>query len=282
MGSIRTFLRKAFSSVTIMVIPHDNLRALNLKVSAAGLLVSILLSAIGGAYVVSLAINGLVYKAQHRAMAEKVRFYSEQFYQWGSTVKALNTAESEFRKLFSLKSKEAVLEHIDFASIGSLEIPDLVIELKKTVENVDEIRDYLRIQKDIYVATPKGFPVDGNITSHFGKRIDPVTGEMAFHSGIDIACSPGSPIRATADGIVSHSGWTERSGNVVVLEHGFGFSTVYAHNRANKVKLGQRVKRGDIIGYVGSTGKSTGPHVHYEVWKNRKSIDALPYLEGRT
>jgi murein DD-endopeptidase MepM/ murein hydrolase activator NlpD len=137
----------------------------------------------------------------------------------------------------------------------------------------------LRIQKDIYVATPRGFPVPGKITSCFGNRIDPISGEMELHSGIDISANLGSPIKATADGVVSHSGWTQKSGFVVVLEHGSGFTTVYAHNKANTVKVGQKVERGDIIGYVGSTGKSTGPHVHYEVWKNGSSVDPEKYTD---
>jgi murein DD-endopeptidase MepM/ murein hydrolase activator NlpD len=281
MRSIRTLFKKAFTSVTIMVIPHDNLRALNLKVPVVGLLVSILLATIGGGYVLSLAISGLEYKAQNWAMAEKVNFYSEQFCQWDSTLTALKTVESEFRQLFSLKSREEILENVDTSFIGSLDIPDLVLEVKKTIETVDEIKDYLRIQKDIYVATPSGYPVSGNITSDYGKRADPLSGETVFHSGIDISCSPGFPIRATADGVVSHSGWTQKSGYVVVLEHGCGFSTVYAHNKTNTVKIGRKVKRGDIIGYVGSTGKSTGPHVHYEVWKDGRNVDAQQYLPRR-
>jgi murein DD-endopeptidase MepM/ murein hydrolase activator NlpD len=280
MKIIRMWLKKAFTSVTIMVIPHDNLRALNLKVPAAGLIIVLLLAVIGAGYTLGLAVSGLEYKTQHHAMAEKMNFYSGQFYQWASTMIALKEVEREFRQLFSFKTKEEVLENVNTSFAGSLEIPDLIKELKKTVETVDEIKDYLRIQKDIYVATPRGYPVAGNVTSPFGKRIDPLTGEIAFHSGIDISSSLGSPIQATADGVVSHSGWTQKSGYVVVLEHGCGYSTVYAHNKTNAVKVGQTVKRGDIIGYVGSTGKSTGPHVHYEVWKDGKSVDAQRYVDN--
>ena len=260
-----------------MVIPHGNHRPVNLKIPAAILITMILLAIVGGGYVSHLAISGLKYKAQHYAMAEKLNYYSGQFYQWASTMVALKKVEGEFRDLFSFKSKEEVLENVNTSFAGSLEIPDLIKELKKTIETVDEIKDYLRIQKDIYVATPRGFPVSGRITSHFGKRIDPITGEKTFHSGIDISSNLGSPIHATADGVVSHAGWTQKSGFVVVLEHGCGFTTVYAHNKTNAVKVGQKIKRGDIIGYVGSTGKSTGPHVHYEVWENGRSVDAQKY-----
>ena len=278
-------LKKAFTSVTIMLIPHDGSRELNLKFPLAGLLVSICLAIVGGAYVFSLAVNGLKLKTQNYAMAQKVKFYSEQFQQWNSTVMGLKTAESKFRKLFSFHSKDQVLENVEASlgmSVGSIEISDLVSNLKKTIGTVDEIKNYLRVQKDVYTATPKGYPVPGRITSPFGIRVDPINGKMAFHSGLDISISPGTPIHCTADGVVSHSGWMAGSGYVVVLEHGCGFTTVYAHNQKNTVKLGQRMKRGDIIGYAGSTGKTTGPHVHYEVWKNGKAVSAQPYVQRRS
>ncbi len=282
MKDMRVLLKKAFTSVTIMVIPHDSLTAINLKLPLAGLVVSILLAVIGGGYVFGLAVSGLKYKAQHGAMTEEVKFYSGQFYQWASTVENLKSAENRFRRLFSLKSKEEVLEKADPVSVGSLEIPNLIADLRKTIGTVDEIKNYLRVQKDIYVATPKGYPASGEITSHYGRREDPFSGETVLHTGVDISSHLKTPIRATADGVVSHSGWIENSGHVVILEHGCGFSTVYAHNTSNAVKVGQRVKRGDIIGYVGSTGKSTGPHVHYEVWKDGKTVDAEKYLTVRS
>ena len=100
-----------------------------------------------------------------------------------------------------------------------------------------------------------------------------MSGAAQFHSGLDISSSPGTPIRATADGIVRHSGRTPVSGYVIVLEHGHGYSTIYAHNRKNAVKPGQMIRGGDLIAYVGSTGRSTGPHVHYEVWKDGTNVN---------
>jgi hypothetical protein len=193
MNRIRALLKKACVSVTILVIPHDHVRTLNVRVPGALLVLSLLLAVIGGGYVVSLAVSGLQYRAQHNAMAARVRFYSDQFYQWSSTVTSLRTVEQEFRNLFSLGSKEAVLEQADTSFKGSLEIPELVEELQHTLESVDEIKNYLRIQKDIFVATPRGYPVQGRITSSYGKRKDPLTGDDAFHSGIDISSGPGPP-----------------------------------------------------------------------------------------
>jgi murein DD-endopeptidase MepM/ murein hydrolase activator NlpD len=282
MKTNRALLKQALTPVTIMVIPHQDLRALNLKVPMIGLLASILLSTIGGAYVLSLAVNSLKYEARYHSATERLSYYSEQFCRWESTLAAVRRAESEFRRLFSLSSKDQVLQNADTSFTGSLDIPNLLKELKKTAESVDEVKDYLRIEKDIYLATPRGFPIPGNITSSYGSRVDPLSGEIQFHSGLDISASPGDAIRATADGIVSHSGWSQNSGFVVVLEHGCGYSTIYAHSKGNAVKVGQRIKAGDIVGYVGSTGKSTGPHVHYEVWKYGKNVNPQEYLRRRT
>ena len=122
----------------------------------------------------------------------------------------------------------------------------------------------------------------GTISSSYGKREHPRSGKDEFHSGIDISTSPGNPIRATADGIVSFSGWSSGNGNLVVLEHGFGFSTFYAHNKMNTVKVGQKVSRDEVVGYLGSTGNTTGPHVHYEVWKDGRSVNPHTYIKGRS
>ena len=282
MKKISYLVKKAFTSITILVIPHDNHRSLNLKVPVIGILATMILAAVGSGYLLCLAISGMEYKAQHYEMTDKVEFYSKQFNQWNSTVMALKSVEGKFRQLFSYETKDEVLENVDTSSRGSLEIPDLIEELKIRINTVEEIKYYLETQKDIYVATPKGYPVSGPITSRYGKRKDPFSGEMAVHSGIDISSRTGLPVQATADGVVSYSGWTQSSGYVVVIEHGCGFSTLYAHNKSNTVKIGNTVKRGDIIGYVGSTGKSTGPHVHYEVWMNGKTVDAQKYLERKS
>jgi len=263
-----------------MVIPHDHVRTLNLKIPVAFLAGTIFLACVGGGYLLNMAVTGIWYRAQHREMAGKVKYYSEQFYQWSSTVQTLKSVGNDFQRLLSMGSKEKVLEAADTDFTGTLELPDLINELQKTKLGMEEIQNYLRKTQDVFKATPRGFPVPGKITSPYGHRHDPLGEGIRFHSGMDISSASGTPILATADGIVSHSGWTTNSGQVVVLEHGLGFSTVYAHNQKNSVKVGQTVKRGDVIGYVGSTGRSTGPHLHYEVWKDGKHINPKPYLSG--
>ena len=278
MDRIRFLLRKALTPITIMVIPHENLKPLNLKVPFAGILLTLLVLTLGVIQTYRLVVNGLKYPF----LMGRVDFYTQRFSEWNSTVTALKETERDFRNIFSLKHKDKILDTINTSYSGDVDIENLMGEIQKASERVDEIKNYLRIQKDLYLATPKGFPVEGDISSPYGRRDNPFGGERTFHSGVDISATPGSPVKATADGVVSYSGWTQYSGYVVLIEHGCGFSTAYAHNKSNQVKVGQRVKRGEIIGYIGSSGKSTGPHVHYAVWEKGKSVNPSKFLQGRS
>jgi murein DD-endopeptidase MepM/ murein hydrolase activator NlpD len=270
--------RKALTPITIMVIPHENLKSLNLKIPLLGILLSLLLFTMGTVQTFKLIVNGLRYSS----LMGKVDFYTQRFTEWNSTMTALTQAEKDFRRIFSLKSKDNVLDAVDTSYSGDIDIENFIGEVQKNVERVDEIKDYLLIQKDLYLATPKGYPVEGRISSPYGKRVNPFGGGRDIHSGIDISAAPGTPVEATADGVVSYSGWNLHSGYLVVIEHGCGFSTAYAHNKRNLVKIGQQVKRGDTIGQVGSSGRSTGPHVHYEVWEKGRRINPNKFVEGRS
>ena len=126
--------------------------------------------------------------------------------------------------------------------------------------------------------TPSIWPVTGTITSNFGYRGNPIGGGTGFHEGLDIAVDYGTPVRATASGKVSMAGWVDGYGNLVEIDHGNGFVTRYGHNSMLLVVQGQEVKAGDIISLAGSTGRSTGPHVHYEVRVNGTPTDPLLFL----
>jgi murein DD-endopeptidase MepM/ murein hydrolase activator NlpD len=278
MQKIRGLLKKAFTPVTIMLIPHSDAKSLRLKIPSVGVFASVMIWVIGTAYIFSLAIDTFEYQR----MKEKLAYYTEQFTELKSTIASLRESEDQFRKLFSVNSKEQVLKNLDTTDTGSVDLEELKKEIKLTMETVGGIKDYLSEQRDVYVATPRGWPVDGHMTSPFGERVHPITGKAEYHTGVDIAAEPGAPVRATADGIVSFAGWSGPNGNLVVLEHGLGFSTFYAHNRLVAVKVGQKVRRGDVISYLGSTGNSTGPHVHYEVWHDGKAVNPAKYFTGRS
>lgn len=274
---IKGLFKKAFTPITVMLVPHSKTRPLNFKIPFIGIFTSIILCCFGTVYISLIAVDTFEYYK----MKEKLNYYSQEFLELNTTILALKRAENEFKRLFSFSSKEEVLENINTSDRGSTDMENLKQQIKITIETVGEIKDYLHTQRDIYMATPKGLPVKGYISSDYGKRKNPMSGEDEFHSGLDISIGPGNPVRATADGIVSLSGWSGGNGNFVVLEHGHGFSSFYAHNRMNTVKVGQKVKRGDIIGYVGSTGNSTGPHVHYEIWQDGGHVNPIKYIKGR-
>ncbi|THB69858.1 MAG: M23 family metallopeptidase [Gammaproteobacteria bacterium] len=118
----------------------------------------------------------------------------------------------------------------------------------------------------------------GWISSYFGKRKDPFTGKTAFHSGVDLAGKRGSDIVAVADGIVTWSGKRWAYGQMVEIDHGKGITTRYAHNDSLDAKVGELVKKGQVIAKMGSSGRSTGPHLHFEVRKNGKAVNPLKYI----
>lgn len=137
---------------------------------------------------------------------------------------------------------------------------------------VDEHKQVLR--------TPHGMPVDGYISSYFGPRTDPFTGKPGFHSGVDVAAPIGTPIHAVASGIVTYAGVRHGYGNVVEIDHGNGYVTRYAHASRLLVHAGQRVLAGASIADVGSTGRSTGAHVHFEVWRNGRVLNPLSVVHA--
>jgi murein DD-endopeptidase MepM/ murein hydrolase activator NlpD len=261
-----------------MIVPHSKSRLLRVKLPLAALLALVVLWGFGTFYLVSIGVQ----TADYREMSKKLSYFSSQFLEMRSTMASLQKAEDEFTRLFSLKSKKKVLEAVISDDTGSLDIDILKKQVAQAMASVSEIRRYVDEERDIYYATPVGWPVPGALSSGFGNREHPRTGESAFHSGVDIRASSGTPVKATADGIVSVSGWVGGNGNIVVIEHGRGFSTAYAHNKQNLVKVGQKVKRGDTIALSGATGVTTGAHLHYEVWKHSKQVNPISFLEERS
>jgi murein DD-endopeptidase MepM/ murein hydrolase activator NlpD len=138
--------------------------------------------------------------------------------------------------------------------------------------------EYFEDKRSLYASTPSVWPVRGWVTSPFGNRTSPFSGILKFHEGMDIAAQTGTPVVAPADGVVIKAGFSTGYGNMVEISHGYGIKTVFGHNTRLNVKAGQRVKRGDVISYVGDTGTSTGPHLHYEVRVNGLPVNPVKYM----
>lgn len=141
-----------------------------------------------------------------------------------------------------------------------------------------EIENKLSFQADQLALTPTLAPAVGVLTAGFGLRSDPFTGRQEFHAGIDISSRAGGRVVAPASGTVVRVGWSNSYGRIVEIAHGFGIRTLYAHLEATRVAEGQRVRRGDLVGVVGSTGRSTGPHLHYEVQVGGRPVNPLDYV----
>jgi murein DD-endopeptidase MepM/ murein hydrolase activator NlpD len=146
---------------------------------------------------------------------------------------------------------------------------------------LETVRLGVERREALAAATPSIWPVTGWLSSAYGSRRDPFTGAPDFHAGLDIAADKGEAVKATANGTVESSGYAGNYGNLVVLAHGFGMTTRYGHLARSTVVPGQYVKRGDVIGFVGSTGRSTSSHLHYEVWWNNRLINPLRLLSSK-
>ncbi len=276
--NFKRFVRKAFTPVTIMLIPHNSKKSFSFKIPSVGIFICLTLWLAGTFFIFSNSINTLEY----REAKQKLAYYSKQFSELQGTILGLKNTESEFKRLFSHGTKKDIIENFETSSgwtTDSADLEKLKKQIANTIESVSEIKAFLYQQKDIYRATPVGSPVKGSITSYFGNRIHPHTGKEQFHLGIDIKTQSGDPIKVTADGVVSFSGWSGNNGNLVVVEHGMGYTTHYAHNKKNLVKVGQKVRKGETIAYVGSTGNAQSAHIHYAVLKNGKFLNPKKFID---
>jgi murein DD-endopeptidase MepM/ murein hydrolase activator NlpD len=145
-------------------------------------------------------------------------------------------------------------------------------------DRLQTVRTDVDKRNQLAAATPSIWPTHGWLSSSMGNRSDPFTGEKDFHPGLDISADKGDPVYATADGTVVNAAAAGNYGNLVILDHGYGLETRYGHLSAFKVEPGQSVKRGDLVGLVGSTGRATSSHLHYEVRANGRILNPLQLL----
>jgi len=146
-------------------------------------------------------------------------------------------------------------------------------------DRLTTVRKGVESRQALSAALPSFWPLtSGWLSSNFGARKDPIAGEAEFHTGLDITASRGTPVQATADGTVQLANYNGGYGNCVEVAHGYGIVTRYGHLSRYGVRVGQKIKRGDVIGYVGATGRTTGPHLHYEILLNGQPINPLKFL----
>ena len=179
--------------------------------------------------------------------------------------------EDQLQDLHNLLAKKGLAKKI---SVGGEFIPAGRLSLTY----LDFLHEDAVKLNETFRAIPLGIPLEGRVNSGFGYRKDPFNSKVAFHSGVDISAKTGDPVKATADGIVKQAGWRKTLGRSVMLEHPKGYKTIYGHLSKLKVKKGQRVKAGDVIALAGSTGRASGPHLHYEVVNNGKKVNPKKFM----
>ncbi len=176
----------------------------------------------------------------------------------------------------------------ELQGLAEMEIPDFLSSLDQLAAQLDDREQQLRVMEAFYMGRelegevfPAGRPIKkGWISSYYGMRVDPFTGMQARHKGVDFAGKKGSDVIASAAGVVTWAGARYGYGQLVEINHGNGYVTRYGHNSKILVQAGSEVEKGERIALMGSSGRSTGPHVHYEVWKNGRVVDPIKYINA--
>jgi len=281
---------------TIIFVPHARAKFRKLKVSHRLLfsIVSIITSSLclstffSVQYFTSLSQTHELTKLSHEN--RELQTANEQFSKSVESLRTqLRTVEDRTRKL-AIIAGISTLDETSQGGVGGLRPPDLgdnpyrddldkmAFRSHRLDKDLSVLEKKFVAQAQLLASTPSIAPVRGILTDGFGGRSDPFTGEQGVHNAIDISSAIGQAVRAPADGIVVKSEWANGYGNVIYISHGYGYSTRYAHLSGYGVQPGDHVKRGDVIGYVGSTGRSTGPHLHYEVRLNNVPVNPLEYI----
>lgn len=300
-SKVRSYFKK---KMTFMVVPHDGGKPAQVKAHLFlihGLLLTLALSLAWAAFVISRDVNYRLAELTQERFKTNMQDILKELDTNRTILSRIAVMDNQFRKLLKLGDRKDVVSQ--FASMGGPTEEDtarfshilqekndeLAMKVQSSLRltsqqaskqeaSFKEINAFLDKQRSILAATPSLWPSKGWITSGFGKRSSPLTGEPGRHMGVDIANEVNTPIRATADGIVTYAGWEAGYGRLVAIEHGYGYSTRYGHCARIEVKVGDEIKKGQIVGYMGSTGHSTGSHVHYEVRVHGMPVNPEKYL----
>ncbi len=283
---------------TLIVVPHAKARFRKLQVSvrlmkwAAGVLGTFSLVGLGILvhYTrIAFEVHELrQLKSENQVLLAKTKEYEENAGKLQSKVQVL---QNMVTKLGVMAGIEQSLPDSTVGGVGGVPATELAAPAleQRSLETMDDrltsltdkstkLEAFFRDQRVLLASTPSIWPVRGYLSATFGNRMDPFTGQRDFHPGLDISTPMGTPVHAPAEGVVISCGAKGGYGNTVVIDHGNGIVTRYGHLASYSVKPGQRIRRGDAIGAVGSTGRSTGPHLHYEVWIRDQAQNPTHYI----
>jgi len=299
--------------ITVMVIPATAFRPWRWQFTTAfGIFCLVLWSGvtIWAGFITGRHVDYWITKADNRVMLAKMGYLAAEMEKARDTLDVAKATDRQLRVLLGLAHREDLLGNntavggptaadrislrrllaIDPASVKQTDwhrqIEALRQESLKRLASFQEIGWYIGNQRSLLHATPSMWPTSGQITSLFGYRLSPMQrseeGGGEFHPGVDIANRPDTLIYATANGTVRLAGWTSGYGQLIVIDHGYGIATCYGHTSKTLVKVGDRVSRGQVIAYMGTTGRSTGAHLHYEIRRNGQPVNPMIYLKVRS
>jgi murein DD-endopeptidase MepM/ murein hydrolase activator NlpD len=314
-GSFGAKVRNLFSRrFTFLIIPHGagNPKQVNIHLSHIVLFLLIWTAVTGwGSYLSAQHVDYWRTKLSNQVLTMKVNYLVTQLDKNSGFLDQVKDIEGQLRDMLQYKDEASLIQQASpdhkSAATGGPTLGDqnelshmlnhdeediswnrlvektgaMKLEAQSRIQTYEDIARYVETKRRMFRSTPRGWPSQGPMTSRYGLRVDPFLQTEEFHPGIDISGATGTAIRATADGRVLVSGWHSGYGNLVVLQHDFGYTTRYGHNSKLLVKNGQQVKRGQVIALMGQTGRASGPHCHYEVWRYDSRQNPFGYIQSQ-
>jgi murein DD-endopeptidase MepM/ murein hydrolase activator NlpD len=310
MRAVKTRNIKKKEYITVMVVPGPNSPVRTIRISKSAIKTSLL--SLLGILVLSLYlvyeyndVKDKVWELQsmrEELMHQKaeVQNFALNLLDYKRQMFLLRDLDTKLRRAVSLGPRDKAQQVLGIGGPDELGLQNLTaLGEKKQAEALKEMSneltqlkgaanrqeaslqvliEYFEDKRSLFASTPSVWPVRGWVTSRYGGRISPFSGIQKFHEGMDIAAQTGTPVVASADGVVVKAGFGTGYGNMVEISHGYGIKTLYAHNSRLNVKAGQRVRRGDVIAYAGDSGSSTGPHLPSDVRLTGLPVNPAKYL----
>ena len=307
MTKIKELLRELRRKVTIVFIHHGRIKPVKFNFSVLFLFVAFLGwtgMTLWAGFISGKHIDYLAVKADNKIMKVRMLFFADQIKKSTEMLAQVKENDDHIRSLLAMDSRRIIIENgvgsggptpIESSALSMLlsgkldsvnyqdiskQTFELLEEYKASMKSYSEVINHISKQREMFRYTPSIWPCNGIISSPYGVRFHPIFNTKFFHRAIDIANKKNTPIVSTADGIVVFSGWMRGYGNVIAIEHGQKYRTVYAHLAKSLVQKGEFVTKGQEIGKMGNTGRSTGPHVHYELHLNKRPINPMRYLSS--
>lgn len=303
--SYKRFVQKGKDKLTVMLIPHSEKKIFNFQISLFTIFfLVVILSGVVVTFFVSTSRYTLTKKEMEKLVsaqegnANALRMFEEEISSLDQAVVDYKTNIKDIIKLLGASQSENIFgmggpetEIKNLSEIMGLQSKSSYEDEIETIKRInadivaservlENFKKFLAAREEIIQKIPNNWPIIGGgfITSPFGMRRSPFTGKLAVHQGVDVSWWPGAPIRATADGVVVFAGMKGGYGRTVQIQHDYGFQTLYAHCSSLRVYEGQKVKKGEIIAFLGRTGRATGFHLHYEVRIGTKAVDPMIFM----